>query len=58
MTDTQPKDTYVRQLCDAVVESMSEEVKSKMIWDIIHDEFIQLSWSDLRMHAEDYGVHE
>ena len=58
MTDTQSKDAYVRQLCDTVVASMSEEVKSKMVWDIIHDEFIQLSWSDLQMHAEDYGVNE
>lgn len=58
MTDTQSKDAYVRQLCDTVVESMSEEVKSKMVWDIVYDEFIQLSWSDLRMHAEDYGVSE
>ena len=56
MTDDFGKLELVEKICDTVVASMSEEVKSRMIWDIVYDEFIQLSWPDLRMHAEDYGV--
>lgn len=56
MTDTLNKEEFVEALAEQIVESYDLDSLIAIVWDMTYNELLQMSWSDLKMTAEDYGV--
>ena len=56
MTDTLNKEEFAERLAEEIVESYDLDSLLAIVWDQTYDELLQMSWTDLRMTAEDYGV--
>jgi hypothetical protein len=56
MTDTLNKEEFAEKLAEQIVESYDLDSLINIVWDMTYEELLQMSWTDLRMTAEDYGV--
>ena len=56
MTDTLNKEEFAEKLAEQIVETYDLDSLLAIVWDLTYDELMQMSWTDLRMTAEDYGV--
>jgi hypothetical protein len=56
MTDTLNKEEYAEMLAEKIVESYDMSSLVNIVWDMTYDELTRMSWSDLLMMGEDYGV--
>lgn len=56
MTDDFGKSELVEKICDAIVQSYDRKSLENIVWDMTHEELMNLERADLRMYAEDYGV--
>ena len=53
---TEDREKFVEALADAIVDSYSRDNLERIVWDVTYEELLQMSWVDLRMTAEDYGL--
>ena len=56
MTDNLNKEEFAERLTEEIVESYDLDSLLAIVWDQTYEELLQMSWTDLRMTAEDYGV--
>ena len=56
MTDNLNKEEFAERLAEEIVESYDLDSLLAIVWDQTYEELLQMSWTDLRMTAEDYGV--
>jgi hypothetical protein len=56
MTDTLNKEEFAEELAEHIVQAYDLDSLIAIVWDLTYDELLQMSWSDLRMTAEDYGL--
>ena len=56
MTDTLNKEEFAEELAEHIVQTYDLDSLTAIVWDLTYDELLQMSWSDLRMIAEDYGL--
>ena len=56
MTDNLNKEEFAERLAEEIVESYDLDTLLAIVWDQTYDELLQMSWTDLRMTAEDYGI--
>jgi hypothetical protein len=56
VTDNLNKEEFAERLAEEIVESYDLDSLLAIVWDQTYDELLQMSWTDLRMTAEDYGV--
>ena len=56
MTDTLNKEEFAERLAEEIVESYDLDSLLAIVWDQTYEELLQMSWTDLRMTAEDYGI--
>ena len=56
MTDTLNKEEFAEALAEQIVESYDLDSLLAIVWDQTYDELVRMSWDDLRMTAEEYGV--
>ena len=56
MTDTLNKEEFAEALAEQIVESYDLDSLIAIVWDMTYDELVRMSWEDLRMTAEEYGV--
>jgi hypothetical protein len=55
MTDTLNKEEFAEKLSEVIVEGYDTDSLINIVWDMTYDELIRMSWSDLRMTAEEYA---
>jgi len=56
VTDNLNKEEFAERLTEEIVESYDLDSLLAIVWDQTYEELLQMSWTDLRMTAEDYGV--
>jgi hypothetical protein len=56
MTDNLNREDVVDALCDKIVMSYDRKTLENIVWDITAEELSQMSWTDLRMTAGDFGL--
>ena len=56
MTDTLNKEEFAEELAEHIVQTYDLDSLIAIVWDLTYDELLQMSWQDLRMTAEDYGL--
>ena len=56
MIDTDDKERFVEELAEFIVDSYDRDSLERIVWDVTYDELSQMSWVDLRITAEDYGL--
>jgi hypothetical protein len=56
MTDNFNREDVLDALCDKIVMSYNRETLERIVWDLTVDELSGMSWTDLRMAAEDFGL--
>jgi hypothetical protein len=56
VTDNLNKEEFAERLAEEIVESYDLDTLLAIVWDQTYEELLQMSWTDLRMTAEDYGV--
>ena len=56
MTDNLNKEEFAERLAEEIVESYDLDSLLAIVWDQTYDELLQMSWTDLRMTAEEYGL--
>ena len=56
MTDTLNKEEFAEALAEQIVEAYDLDSLIAIVWDMTYDELVRMSWEDLRMTAEEYGV--
>lgn len=56
MIDTDEKERFAEELAEHIVGSYDRDSLERIVWDVTYDELSQMSWVDLRMTAEDYGL--
>ena len=56
MTDTLNKEEFAEALAEQIVEAYDLDSLLAIVWDQTYDELVRMSWDDLRMTAEEYGV--
>ena len=56
MTDNLNKEEFAERLTEEIVESYDLDSLLAIVWDQTYEELLQMSWTDLRMTAEDYGI--
>ena len=56
MTDNLNKEEFAAALAVDVVKSYDLDTLLAIVWDQTYDELLQMSWTDLRMTAEEYGL--
>ena len=53
MTDTLNKEEFAEALAEEIVKNYDMDSLVNIVWDITYDELTRMSWSDLRMTAEE-----
>ena len=56
MTDTLNKEEFAEELAEHIVNTYDRDSLIAIVWDLTYEELMQMSWTDLRMTAEDYGL--
>jgi hypothetical protein len=56
VTDNLSKEEFAERLAEEIVESYDLDSLLAIVWDQTYDELLQMSWTDLRMTAEEYGL--
>ena len=56
MTDNLNREDVIDALCNKVVMSYNRQTLENIVWDLTADELSRMSWTDLRMTAEDFGL--
>ncbi len=56
MTDNLNREDVLDALCDKIVMSYNRKTLENIVWDLTVDELSKMSWTDLRMTAEDFGL--
>jgi hypothetical protein len=56
MTDNLNREDVLDALTDKIVMSYDRKTLENIVWDLTVEELSQMSWTDLRMTAEDFGV--
>ena len=56
MIDTDDKEMFAEELAEYIVNSYDRDSLERIVWDVTYDELSKMSWVDLRMTAEDYGL--
>ena len=56
MIDTDDKERFTEELAEFIVNSYERDSLERIVWDVTYEELLQMSWVDLRMTAEDYGL--
>ena len=56
MIDTDEKERFAEELAEYIVNSYDRDSLERIVWDVTYDELSQMSWVDLKMTAEDYGL--
>ena len=56
MIDTGEKERFAEELAEFIVNSYDRDSLERIVWDVTYEELSQMSWVDLRMTAEDYGL--
>ena len=56
MIDTDEKEMFAEELAEYIVNSYDRDSLERIVWDVTYDELSQMSWVDLKMTAEDYGL--
>jgi hypothetical protein len=56
MIDTDEKERFTEELAEFIVDSYDRDSLERIVWDVTYDELSKMSWVDLRMTAEDYGL--
>jgi hypothetical protein len=56
MTDNFNREDVLDALCDKIVMSYNRATLERIVWDLTVEELSGMSWSDLRMTAEDFGL--
>jgi hypothetical protein len=56
MTDNFNREDVIDALCDKIVMSYDNATMERIVWDLTVDELSKMSWTDLRMTAEDFGL--
>jgi hypothetical protein len=56
MIDTDDKEMFAEELAEYIVNSYNRDSLERIAWDVTYDELSKMSWVDLRMTAEDYGL--
>jgi len=45
----------VESIVDGIMKSISNEDAMRMVWDMLYDDLLTQTWTDLFMHAELYA---
>jgi hypothetical protein len=56
MTDTLNKEEFAEELAEHIVQTYDRDSLIAIVWDLTYGELLNMSWEDLRMTAEDYGL--
>jgi hypothetical protein len=56
MIDTDNKEMFAEELAEYIVNSYDRDSLERIVWDVTYEELSKMSWVDLRMTAEDYGL--
>jgi hypothetical protein len=56
MIDTGDKERFAEELAEHIINSYNRDSLERIVWDVTYDELSKMSWVDLRMTAEDYGL--
>jgi hypothetical protein len=56
MIDTDEKEMFAEELAEHIVNSYDRDSLERIVWDVTYEELSKMSWVDLRMTAEDYGL--
>ena len=56
MTDNLNREDVLDALTEKIVMSYDRKTLENIVWDLTVEELSQMSWTDLRMTAEDFGV--
>jgi hypothetical protein len=56
MTDNLNREDVMDALTDKIVMSYDRKTLENIVWDLTVEELSQMSWTDLRMTAEDFGL--
>ena len=56
MTDNLNREDVLDALTDKIVMSYDRKTLENIVWDLTVEELSQMSWTDLRMTAEDFGL--
>jgi hypothetical protein len=56
MIDTDDKEMFAEELAEYIVNSYDRDSLERIVWDVTYEELSKMSWVDLRMTAEDYGL--
>jgi hypothetical protein len=56
MIDTDDKERFAEELAEFIVDSYDRDSLERIVWDVTYEELSKMSWVDLRMTAEDYGL--
>jgi hypothetical protein len=56
MTDNFNREDVIDALCNKIIMSYNRQSLENIVWDLTVEELSGMSWSDLRMTAEDFGL--
>jgi hypothetical protein len=56
MTDSLYREEFAEKLADFIVDSYDRDSLERIVWDVTYEELNQMSWVDLVMLGEDYGL--
>lgn len=56
MIDTLNKEEFAEELAEHIVQTYDRDSLIAIVWDLTYGELLNMSWDDLRMTAEEYGL--
>jgi hypothetical protein len=56
MTDNFNREDVIDALCNKIIMSYNRQTLENIVWDLTVEELSKMSWTDLRMTAEDFGL--